>query len=176
MGFGEIEFPCVCHSGSAEGKSVWSIYILHDNHASVCVCVCVRVGGCVCACVRVCVWVCLCVCVGGRGFPRGTQKLMLISASLRPCVQHTTPVLPHPPSNTHLNPDAVRHRWHASPLWDFCGHRCSRTCSANRREVLEDRRHAQSPHLHGAEMKLAQCAQFVSDISMTECWIHISNS
>jgi len=78
MSLGEIEFPCVCHSGSALGKRVGCIYILHDNHASVCVCVCVCV----------CVWVCV---------PRGTQKLMLISTSLRPCVQHTTPVLPHPP-------------------------------------------------------------------------------
>jgi len=68
MSFGEIEFPRVCHSGSDVGKRDWYIYILHDNHASVCVCV-----------------------------PRGTQKLMLISVSLRPCVQHTTPVLSHPP-------------------------------------------------------------------------------
>ena len=40
MSFGEIEFPRVCHSGSAVGKRDWYIYILHDNHASVCVCVC----------------------------------------------------------------------------------------------------------------------------------------
>ena len=48
MSLGEIEFPCVCHSGSALGKRVGCIYILHDNHASVCVCVCV------CVCVGVC--------------------------------------------------------------------------------------------------------------------------
>lgn len=113
-----------------------------------------------------------CVCV-----PRGTQKLMLISASLRPCVQHTTPVpAPPSPSNTHLNPDAVRHRRHASPLWDFCGHRCCRTCSANWREMLQDRRHAHSSHLHCSEINFVQCAQFVSDTSMTECWIQISRS
>ena len=159
MSFGEIEFPCVCHSGSAVGKWVWCIYILHDNHVCVCVCVCV--------------YVCAYVCV-----PRGTQKLMLISVSLRPCVQRTTPVPPTPPapSNNHRIPDAVRHRRHASPLWDFRGRRCCRTCSANWREVLQDRRHAQSTHLHCTEMKLAQCAQFVGDTSMRECSIQFSSS
>jgi hypothetical protein len=105
MSFREIEFPRVCHSGSAVGKRVWCIYILHDNHARACVCVCV------------------CVCV-----PRGTQKLMLISALLRPCVQHTTPVaapasLQTPTSNpTPCVTDDTRHRYEISADTDAAEH------------------------------------------------------
>ena len=91
MSLGEIEFSCVCHSVSAVGNRIWRIYILHDNHA----------------CARV--FVCVCV-------PRGHTEAYVNLCFTKTLRAAYDPNAPTPPSNTHLNPDAVRHRRHASPL------------------------------------------------------------